>query len=104
MGEALITGASAGLWAEFARQLADKGLDPVLVARRHDKLSEVKQHVKSKHPTARITLIAADLSDPGAPRAVATQVANAGIKLHYLVNNAGASGPRLLQDPDWRAH
>jgi len=104
MGEALITGASAGLWAEFARQLADKGLDPVLVARRHDKLSEGKQQIESKHPTAGITLIAADLSDPEAPQAVATQVANAGIKLHYLVNNGGASGPRLLQDPDWLAH
>ena len=75
MGAALITGASAGLGAEFARQLADKGLDLVLVARRHDKLSEVKQQIESKHPTAGITLIAADLSDPGAPQAVATQVA-----------------------------
>ena len=84
--------------------MADKGLDPVLVARRHDKLSEGKQQIESKHPTAGITLIAADLSDPEAPQAVATQVANAGIKLHYLVNNAGFSGPRLLQDPDWRAH
>ena len=104
MGAALITGAPAGLGAEFSRQLVNKGLDLFLVAGRHDKLSEVKQHVKSKHPTARIILIAEDLSDPVAPRAVATQVANAGIKLHYLVNNAGFSGLRLLQDPDWRAH
>ena len=104
MGAALITGASAGLGAEFARQLADKGLDLVLIARRYDKLNEVKQQIESKHRTASITLIAADLSDPTAPQAVATQVANAGIQLDYLVNNAGASGPRMLQDPDWRAH
>ena len=32
------------------------------------------------------------------------RVAEAGIQLHYLVNNAGASGPRLLQDSDWQAH
>ena len=104
MGAALITGASAGLGAEFARQLAAKGLDLVLVARRHDKLSEVQQQIESAHPTIGVTLIEADLSAPRAPEAIATQVADAGIRLHYLVNNAGASGPRLLQDPDWQAH
>ena len=104
MGAALITGASAGLGAEFARQLAANGLDLVLVARRHDKLSEVQQQIESAHPTTGITLIEADLSDPRAPEAIATQLADAGIQLHYLVNNAGASGPRLLQDPDWPAH
>ena len=56
MGAALNTGASAGLGVEFARQLADKGLHLVLVARRHDKLSEVKQQIESKRPTAALPL------------------------------------------------
>ena len=104
MGAALITGASAGLGAEFARQLAAKGLNLVLVARRIEKLSDVKRRIESEHPSVGITLISADLSDPSAPETIATQVAEAGIQLHYLVNNAGASGPRLLQDSDWQAH
>ena len=104
MGAALITGASAGLGAEFARQLAGRGLDLVLVARRIDKLSEVKLQIESEHPSVSITLISADLSDPSSPEAIAMQVKEAGIQLHYLVNNAGASGPVLLQDSDWQAH
>ena len=48
MGAALITGASAGLGAEFARQLAAKGLDLVLVARRIEKLNEVKQAIENR--------------------------------------------------------
>ena len=51
MGAALITGASAGLGAEFARQLAGKGLDLVLVSRRIEKLSEVKCGIESEHPS-----------------------------------------------------
>ena len=104
IGAALITGASAGLGAEFARQLARKGLDLVLVARRIDKLCEVKRRIESEHPNISITLISADLSDPSAPERIAMQVAEADIQLYYLVNNAGASGPRLLQDSDWQAH
>ena len=97
MGAALITGASAGLGAEFARQLARRGLDLVLIARRIDKLSKVKRRIEPEHPNIGIMLNSADLSDPSAPETIAVQVAESGIQLHYLVNNAGASGPRLLQ-------
>ena len=106
MGAALSTGASAGLGAEFARQLAAKGLDLVLVARRIEKLNEVKQAIENRWPSIRIVLIVGDLSQPKTPRAIAEQISAQGIDLHYLVNNAGASGPRLLQDQEagWQAH
>ena len=74
MGAALITGASAGLGAEFARQLAAKGLDRVLVARRTEKLNEVKQEIENRCPGIRISLIAGDLSQPETPRAIAEQL------------------------------
>ena len=67
MGAALITGASAGLGAEFARQLAAKGLDLVLVARRLEKLNEVKQEIESRYPNICIGLIEGDLSQPATP-------------------------------------
>ena len=92
MGAALITGASAGLGAEFARQLAAKGLDLVLVARRMEKLNEVKQEIENRWPGIRIGLIEGDLSQPETPRAIAEQISAQGIVLHYLVNNAGATG------------
>ena len=106
MGAALITGASAGLGAEFARQLAAKGLDLVLVARRVEKLNDVKQEIENSCPGISISLIEGDLSQPETPQFIAEQISAQGIELHYLVNNAGASGPRLLQDQDigWWPH
>jgi short-subunit dehydrogenase len=62
MGAALISGASAGLGVEFAHQLASKGLDLILVARRMDKLNEVRQALNQQYPTVRIELIEGDLS------------------------------------------
>lgn len=106
MGAALISGASAGLGVEFAHQLASKGLDLILVARRMDKLNEVRQALSQQYPTVRIELIEGDLSKPETPAHIAQTVAELGLDLHYLINNAGASGPRLLHDQSlgWQVH
>ena len=93
---ALITGASAGLGAEFARQLAERGYALVLVARRGDKLEQVAAACASE-----CTLIEADLSDPDAPRFIAQHCLDAGLEIDFLVNNAGIAGPDLLRDRDW---
>jgi short-subunit dehydrogenase len=95
---ALITGASAGLGAEFARQLSAQGYDLVLVARRTDKLAQVAADCETH-----CTLIAADLSRPEAPRMIEQQCEDEGINIDFLVNNAGIAGPDLLSDRDWEA-
>ena len=99
---ALITGGSAGLGAEFARQLAARGYGLVLVARRQQKLEELAVALRAEFPVEVMT-IAADLNDPAAPQAIFDQVHAAGHQVAWLVNNAGVAGPDLLTDRDWAA-
>ncbi len=99
---ALITGASAGLGAEFARQLAARDFDLVLVARRGDKLTSLADELAAGTGAA-TTVLTADLADPAAPQSLADALAERQIQVDYLVNNAGAAGPDLLEDRDWAA-
>lgn len=99
---ALITGASAGLGAEFARQLAGRGHDLVLVARNQAKLDEIAAALRERHDIG-VTVLAADLSEPAAPDEIQAALTERGIAVDYLVNNAGAAGPELLDDRDWPA-
>ncbi len=84
---AVITGASAGMGAEFARQLAGQGYDLLLVARREEQLRRVADQVTAVHNVACGTL-SADLGDDKGVNAVETRVRDAG-NLALLVNNAG---------------
>ena len=85
---ALVTGASAGLGAEFARQLASRGMHLVLVARRGELMSELAQELHTKHGT-RCEIIVADLSDPAEPKRILDEIAAKGVSIELLVNNAG---------------
>ena len=87
---ALITGASAGLGAEYARQLAASGTDVILVARRLDRLEELARDLRSKHGIA-ADVIRADLSTSDGMAAVESRIA-ASPTLDLLVNNAGFGG------------
>ena len=98
---ALITGASAGLGAEFAKQLASLGYNLVLVARRREKLDEIAAELIAKHGIGCST-ISADLIDPAAPQAIFETVRSQGLTIDYLVNNAGIAGPDLLKDREWQ--
>src|SRR5208282_4837791 len=85
---ALITGASFGIGAEFARIFAREGYDLVLVARSADKLRQLASELKNKHST-RSLILPTDLSEPGAAAGVIDQTTRAGIQVDVLVNNAG---------------
>jgi short-subunit dehydrogenase len=79
---ALITGASSGIGDQFARQLAERGYDLILVARREDRLNELAEQLPTK-----ATVIACDLGTeadklPG-------QVKRRSLQVDLLVNNAG---------------
>ena len=80
---ALITGASAGLGVDFARQLAAKGYRLVLVARRKDRLDALAGELG--HARA----VACDLGAPGAVAELMADIKAAGETVSLLVNNAG---------------
>lgn len=97
MTTALVTGASAGLGAEFCRQLAASGHDLVVVARSADRLESVAQSLRTEHGV-RVETLPADLADRSALQTVAERLAGDGPAgpdssgagpVDLLVNNAG---------------
>src|SRR5687767_2489280 len=84
----IVTGASSGLGAEFARQLASRGSDLVLVARRADRLEALAQELTLAHQV-KVTVIARDLGQPDAGRTLRAELEGRGIRATGLVNNAG---------------
>lgn len=97
---ALITGASAGLGVEFARQLAVRGYHLALVARRADRLHEVATRLTDEFGVS-VSAIVADLTEPTAPESIYRQLEHT--EVAFLVNNAGIAGPDLLANRDWEA-
>jgi uncharacterized protein len=84
----LITGASAGIGAEFARVFASKGHRVVLVARRADRLATLANEIAASGGAVPI-VIACDLEQPDAGDRIATVLAAEGVEVEYVVNNAG---------------
>jgi short-subunit dehydrogenase len=99
---ALVTGASAGIGAEFARQLAARGCDLVLTARRAERLEALASELHARHGVD-VQTIADDLSDPGAPARI---VAAATLRrpIDILINNAGYGVPGRYDRVDWDTH
>jgi short-subunit dehydrogenase len=99
MGLALITGASAGLGAEFAKLFAADGHHVILVARRRQRLEDLASALKSRHPALQVHVVEQDLGQPGASSELFTKVSNIG-DIDFLVNNAGfATSGAFLQNP-----
>ncbi len=85
---ALVTGASSGLGVEFARQLAERGYDLVIVARREEKLRAVAETLRAAGGV-RVETIVADLTIDSERARLALHVDALGAPLEVLVNNAG---------------
>lgn len=85
---ALITGASSGLGAEFARQFAELGCSLILVARRFDRLQQLRAEISIQNEIS-IECIAMDLSQTDAPQRLYDQLTASGRMVDVLVNNAG---------------
>jgi hypothetical protein len=97
---ALVTGASSGIGAEFARILAARGCDLILVARRAAKLEELAASLKVAYSTT-VTVIAHDLSQTHAADTLWEKIMAGGHRVDILVNNAGVglSGEFAESDP-----
>jgi len=85
---ALVTGATAGLGAEFARQLAARGEDLVLVARDEERLESTRKTLEESHHV-KVEVLSADLSTVDGCERVADRLVSAGAPVDTLVNNAG---------------
>ena len=97
---ALITGASAGIGAAFARHLAGEGFNLLLVARRAERLQEIANTLQGEYGI-RCDVLAADLNDPAAPAAIMAFADQQRIAVDVLVNNAGLSGKTAFADTPW---
>jgi len=100
---ALVTGASAGIGAAFARELAARGVSLVLTARRLDKLQALAEEITQKHGV-RAECIAADLAKPHAPEQLCADIAQRGIAIDALVNNAGYGVTGHYPKQPWPVH
>ncbi len=99
----LITGASSGIGAAFADVFAAHGFDLILVARREDRLREVAARLEREHHV-RAEVIVSDLSDPEAPSRLCAQIAERGLAVDALVNNAGYGVSGSYLDSPWATH
>ncbi len=84
----MVTGASSGIGLEFASQLAGRGHNVVLVARREQRLVDLAERLTREHGV-RAEVLTCDLADADARARLLEQVAGTGLQIETLVNNAG---------------
>lgn len=99
MPTALITGASAGLGAEFARQLARRRTDLILVARSAQALDAVAADLRGEYGVA-VEVLPADLSESEGVDRVAARLRDTADPVDLLINNAGFGLPLRFADND----
>ena len=97
----LITGASAGIGLEFGRQLASRAHLLVLVARREQRLNELRNELMHQHPTLSVHIRKTDLADRTQLKELVEWLERQKINVDLLINNAGLgdSGPFARSDP-----
>ncbi len=95
---ALVTGASSGIGTEIARELARRGYGVTLVARREDRLRELADELEATGVRAEV--LATDLVDPASRAQLPQRVADLGLEVSILVNNAGFSTTGPVSESD----
>src|SRR5881227_4193679 len=100
-GNALITGASAGIGREFARQLAGRAQSLILIARRDQRLNELRDELEQEYPNLALFLRKTDLADLVQLNELLSWLDHESIDIDLLVNNAGLgdSGAFATSDP-----
>src|SRR5438093_12309670 len=98
---ALITGASSGIGREFARQLAGRARSLILVARREQRLNELRDELRQRHPNLIVHIRKTDLADLAQLKELIAWLEHEKINVDLLVNNAGLGdlGPFATSDP-----
>jgi short-subunit dehydrogenase len=97
---ALVTGASSGLGADFARILASLGCHLILTARRQERLKALKKEIMTDFGVS-VKVIPMDLSLPEAPQQLYDQLKSDGVTVDVLINNAGFGIYGEFLDTDW---
>ena len=100
---ALVTGASSGIGKAFAELLAAKGYGLVLTARRGDRLDALAAELTRAHGVTAQTIVA-DLAQPDAAGHIAAELDARGIRIDFLVNNAGYGLPGTYAGVPWSEH
>lgn len=98
---ALITGASAGIGREFARQLACRAHSVILVARREQQLNELRDELRQRYPNLAVRIRRIDLADAAQLKELMAWRDSEKIEVDLLINNAGLGdlGPFATSDP-----
>lgn len=98
---ALITGATSGLGAEFARQLAPVASRLILVGRREERLGVLVESLHQENPSLRVEAFRADLSMVSERERLGAWIVREGIPLNLLINNAGLGDLGSFDNAEW---
>ena len=100
-GTVLITGASAGIGRELAREFGARAETLVLVARRLERLQKLREELLGRYPRLKILVLAADLSDEREVERLLAKASEQVGAVGVLVNNAGLGDSVLFDRSDW---
>lgn len=97
---ALVTGASSGLGRCFARQLAERGVNLVITARRAERLEELAAELSDQHGV-QVTCLPLDLAEPDSAKTLFEKTEGAGQPIDILINNAGFASFGSFANMPW---